>query len=48
MGLRLFFIRNLIAYLCEDQKNLLEMDLISMYFSSLRAFAGQTNIQKIY
>ncbi|MFX0008625.1 MAG: hypothetical protein ACFFAV_18095, partial [Candidatus Hermodarchaeota archaeon] len=47
MGLRLFFIRNLIAYLCEDQKNLLEMDLISMYFSSLRAFAGQTNIQNL-
>jgi len=35
------------SYLSEDEKNLLEMDLISMYFSSLRTFAGQTNIQNL-
>lgn len=35
------------SYLSEDEKNLLEMDLISMYFSSLRVFAGQTNIQNL-
>ncbi|MFX0022822.1 MAG: hypothetical protein ACFE9S_10870 [Candidatus Hermodarchaeota archaeon] len=35
------------SYLSENEKNLLEMDLISMYFSSLRAFAGQTNIQNL-
>ncbi len=35
------------SYLSENEKNLLEMDLISMYFSSLRTFAGQTNIQNL-
>jgi hypothetical protein len=35
------------SYLSEDNKNLLEIDLISMYFSSLKTFAGQTNIQDL-
>jgi hypothetical protein len=35
------------TYLSEDEKNLLEIDLISMYFSSLKTFAGQTNIQNL-
>ncbi len=35
------------SYLSENEKSLLEMDLISMYFSSLKAFAGQTNIQNL-
>ena len=35
------------AYLSEDDKNLLEIDLISMYFSSFKVFAGQTNIQNL-
>ncbi len=35
------------SYLSEDDKNLLELDLISMFFSSLKTFAGQTNIQNL-
>ena len=35
------------SYLSESDKNLLEIDLISMYFSSLKTFAGQTNIQNL-
>ena len=35
------------SYLAEDDKNLLEIDLISMYFSSLKTFAGQTNIKNL-
>ncbi|MFW9972349.1 MAG: hypothetical protein ACFFDF_19340 [Candidatus Odinarchaeota archaeon] len=35
------------SYLTENEKSLLEIDLISMYFSSLRSFAGQTNIQNL-
>ncbi len=35
------------SYLSENEKTFLEIDLISMYFSSLRSFAGQTNIQNI-
>ncbi len=35
------------SYLSEDEKSLLEIDLISMYFSSLKIFAGQTNIQNL-
>ncbi|MFX1314353.1 MAG: hypothetical protein ACFE9T_00685 [Promethearchaeota archaeon] len=35
------------SYLLEDDKNLLEIDLVSMYFSSFRTFAEQTNIQNI-
>jgi hypothetical protein len=35
------------AYLSEADKNLLEIDLISMYFSSIKTFAGQTNIQNL-
>lgn len=35
------------SYLSEDDKNLLEIDLISMYFSSFKIFAGQTNIQNL-
>ena len=35
------------SYLSEDDKNLLELDLISMYFSSFKTFAGQTNIQNL-
>jgi len=35
------------SYLSEDDKNLLEIDLISMYFSSFKSFAGQTNIQNL-
>ena len=35
------------SYLSENEKNFLEMDLISMYFSSLRVFAGQTNIKNL-
>jgi len=35
------------SYLSEDNKNLLEIDLISMYFSSFKTFAGQTNIQNL-
>lgn len=35
------------SYLTEDDKNLLEIDLVSMYFSSFKTFAGQTNIQNL-
>ncbi|MFX1503607.1 MAG: hypothetical protein ACFFDH_21785 [Promethearchaeota archaeon] len=35
------------SYLSENEKNFLEIDLISMYFSSLKTFAGQTNIQNL-
>jgi hypothetical protein len=35
------------SYLSEKERNFLEIDLISMYFSSLRSFAGQTNIQNL-
>jgi hypothetical protein len=35
------------TYISENEKNLLEIDLISMYFSSLRIFAAQTNIQNL-
>ena len=37
----------IISYLKEDDKNLIELDLISMYFSSFKIFAGQTNIQNL-
>jgi hypothetical protein len=35
------------SYLSDHEKSLLEIDLISMYFSSFKAFAGQTNIQNL-
>ena len=35
------------SFLSEDDKNLLEIDLISMYFSSFKVFALQTNIQNL-
>ena len=35
------------SYLSDDNKGLLEIDLISMYFSSFKTFAGQTNIQNL-
>ena len=35
------------SYLSEDDKNLNEIDLISMYFSSFKIFAGQNNIQNL-
>ena len=35
------------SYILEDDRNLLEIDLVSMYFSSFRIFAEQTNIQNI-
>lgn len=35
------------TYLSESDKNFLEIDLISMYFSSFKVFAGQTNIQNL-
>ena len=35
------------SYLSDDNKSLLELDLISMYFSSFKTFAGQTNIQNL-
>jgi hypothetical protein len=35
------------SYLSEQDKNFLEIDLVSMYFSSFKAFAGQTNIQNL-
>jgi len=37
----------IISYLKGDDKNLIELDLISMYFSSFKIFAGQTNIQNL-
>ena len=35
------------SYLSENDKNLNEIDLISMYFSSFKIFAGQNNIQNL-
>jgi len=35
------------SYLSEGDKNLLELDLISMYLSSFKIFAGQTNIKNL-
>jgi len=35
------------SYLSEDEKNRNEIDLISMYFSSFKIFAGQNNIQNL-
>jgi hypothetical protein len=35
------------TYLSESDKNLLELDLISMYFSSFKTFAGHTNIKNL-
>ena len=35
------------SYLSEHDRNFLEIDLVSMYFSSFNAFAGQTNIQNL-
>ncbi|MBN1800603.1 MAG: hypothetical protein JW891_03805 [Candidatus Lokiarchaeota archaeon] len=37
----------IISYLKEDDKSLMELDLISMYFSSFKSFAGQTNIKNL-
>lgn len=35
------------SYLSDEDKNLLEIDLISMYFSSFKIFAGQANIKNL-
>ncbi|MFX1574763.1 MAG: hypothetical protein ACFFB0_18665 [Promethearchaeota archaeon] len=35
------------SYLSGNNENLLELDLISMYFSSFKVFAAQTNIQNL-
>lgn len=35
------------SYLSDEDKSLLEIDLISMYFSSFKIFAGQTNIKNL-
>ncbi|MBY9005182.1 MAG: hypothetical protein KGD63_00305 [Candidatus Lokiarchaeota archaeon] len=35
------------SFLSDDDANLLEIDLISMYFSSFKTFAGQTNIKNL-
>ena len=35
------------SYLSEGEKDLLEIDLISMYLSSFKIFAGQTNIKNL-
>jgi len=35
------------TYITEDTKKFLEVDLISMYFSSFKIFATQTNIQNL-
>jgi len=35
------------SYLSEGEKGLLEIDLISMYLSSFKIFAGQTNIKNL-
>ncbi|MHA2431324.1 MAG: hypothetical protein ACXACC_09905 [Promethearchaeota archaeon] len=35
------------TYITEDTKNFLEVDLISMYFSSFKVFATQTNIKNL-
>jgi len=34
-------------YLSEDDANLIEIDLVSMYFSSFKMFASQTNIKNL-
>jgi len=34
-------------YLSEDDANLIDIDLISMYFSSFKMFAGETNIKNL-
>lgn len=39
--------RSIKTYLSESDKNLLELDLISMYFSSFKTFAGHTNIKNL-
>ena len=35
------------SYLSEDHDNLLEIDLVSMYLSSFKIFAGQANIKNL-
>ena len=35
------------SYLSRDQKNFFEIDLVSMYLSSFRIFAGQANIKNL-
>lgn len=35
------------SYLSGDQKNFLEIDLVSMYLSSFKIFAGQANIKNL-
>lgn len=35
------------SYLSEHDRSFLEIDLVSMYFSSFKAFAGQANIQNL-
>jgi len=35
------------SYLSEHYRNVLEIDLVSMYFSSFNAFANQTNIKNL-
>jgi len=35
------------SYLSKDHNNLLEIDLVSMYLSSFRIFAGQANIKNL-
>jgi len=35
------------SYLSGDQKNILEIDLVSMYLSSFKIFAGQANIKNL-
>ncbi len=35
------------SYISEDDKSLIEIDLLTMYFSSLRSFAGETNIKNL-
>ena len=37
----------IVSYLSGEDKKLIEIDLISMYFSSFKIFAGQTNIQNL-
>ncbi len=39
--------RPIVSYLRGDDKRLIEIDLVSMYFSSFKAFAGETNIQNL-
>lgn len=35
------------SYLSKDQQNFLEIDLVSMYLSSFKVFAGQANIKNL-